>query len=146
MRSIKYAIMFIALTFMVFFFVEVLNKIKIHPIQYTLVGLSLVLFFSLLISITEHLNFNLAYLVSAIGAILMVTLYSKTIFKNMRLTLIQGGILTAIYIFIYTIIQLEEYSLLFGSIGLFIVLAVIMFISRNIDWYSVGTKTLKDNE
>lgn len=146
MRSVKYAIMFIALTFMVFFFVEVLNKIKIHPIQYTLVGLSLVLFFSLLISITEHLNFNLAYLISAVGAILMVTLYSKTIFKNMRLTLIQGGILTAIYIFIYTIIQLEEYSLLFGSIGLFVVLAAIMFISRNIDWYSVGAKSLKDGE
>ena len=145
-RAVKYAIMFIALTFIVFFFVEALNKIKIHPIQYILVGLSLVLFFSLLISITEHLNFNIAYLISSVSTVLMITLYAKTIFKNTRLTLVQSGILTAIYIFIYTIIQLEDYSLLFGSVGLFFVLAAIMYISRKIDWYSVGAKTIGDDK
>lgn len=145
-RSVKYAVMFIALSFIVFFFVEVLNQIRIHPIQYILVGLSLVLFFSLLLSITEHLNFNLAYLISSVATIVLVTLYSKTIFKNTRLTLVQGGILTTIYIFIYTIIQMEDYSLLFGSIGLFIVLAIVMYISRKIDWYSVSAKTLGDDK
>ncbi len=145
-RAVKYAIMFIALTFIVFFFVEALNRIQIHPIQYILVGLSLVLFFPLLISITEHLNFNIAYLISSVSTVLMITLYGKTIFKNMRLTLIQSGILTAIYIFIYTIIQLEDYALLFGSVGLFFVLAVIMYISRKIDWYSVGAKTIGDDK
>jgi inner membrane protein len=139
-RSVKYAIMFIALTFMVFFFVEVLNRIRIHPIQYILVGLSLVLFFSLLLSITEHLNFNLAYLISSLATVMLITLYSKTIFKNTRLTLIQGGVLAAIYIFLYTIIQMEDYSLLFGSIGLFVVMAIVMYISRKIDWYSLGAK------
>ncbi len=145
-RAVKYAIMFIALTFIAFFFVEVLNRIQIHPIQYILVGLSLVLFFSLLISITEHLNFNLAYLISSVSTVLMITLYTKTIFKNTRLTLVQSGILIAIYIFIYTIIQLEDYALLFGSVGLFFVLAAIMYISRKIDWYSVGTKRIGDGK
>ena len=139
-RSVKYAIMFIALTFLVFFFVEVLNKIRIHPIQYILVGLSLVLFFSLLISITEHLNYNLAYLISAVATISLVTLYTKSIFKETRLTLVQGGILTIVYIFIYSIIQMEDYALLMGSVGLFVVLATVMYISRKIDWYDIGPR------
>lgn len=141
MRSIKYAIMFIALSFLVFFFVEVLNQVRIHPIQYILVGLSLVLFFSLLISITEHLNFDLAYLISSMATVLLVTLYTKTIFKNIRLTLVQGGILSVVYIFIYSIIQMEDYALLMGSVGLFVVLATVMFISRKINWYSIGKKS-----
>lgn len=139
-RAVKYAIMFISLTFLVFFFVEIINRVRIHPIQYILVGLSLVLFFSLLISITEHLNFNLAYLISALATITLVALYARTIFKSLRLTGVLTGILFIIYIFIFTIIQLEDYSLLFGSVGLFLVLALVMYISRKIDWYSAGFK------
>jgi inner membrane protein len=143
-RSVKYAIMIIALIFLIFFFVEVMNRIRIHPIQYILVGLSIVLFFSLLLSLSEHLNFNLAYLIASVSTILMITLYSKTIFKNTRLTLLQGGILLVMYIFIFTILQLQDYSLLMGSLGLFVVLATVMYISRKIDWYSAGLN--KDNK
>lgn len=138
MRSVKYAILFISLTFIVFFFVEVMSKTKIHIIQYLLVGLSLVLFFSLLIAFTEHSNFKTAYAISAIATVALVTLYAKAVFKKFSLAGLLGAILTGIYAFIYTILQMEDQSLLMGSIGLFIILAVIMFVSRKINWYSIG--------
>ncbi|KKQ60589.1 MAG: Inner membrane protein involved in colicin E2 resistance [Parcubacteria group bacterium GW2011_GWE2_38_18] len=139
-RSIKYAILFIALTFLIFFFSEVMNKNRIHPMQYLLVGLSLVLFFSLLLSLSEHLNFNFAYLISSLATILMVTLYSRHIFKSSRMSLLQAGIMIIVYGFIYAILQLQDYSLLVGSIGLFIILAIVMFISRKINWYEIGER------
>ncbi len=139
-RSSKYAIMFLALTFMVFFFVEIRNKTRMHPIQYLLVGLGLCLFYLLLLALSEHISFNKAYLVASTGIILLITLYSHTIFSNKILTLVMGVFLTALYIFLFCILQLQDYSLLMGSIGLFIMLALVMYFSRNIDWYTVGTK------
>ncbi len=144
MRSVKYAIMVISLTFLIFFFVEVMNKIRIHPIQYILVGLALILFFSLLLSLSEHINFNLAYLIASIATILMIALYTKNIFKNNKLTILQSGILVVIYTFIFIILQLQDYSLLIGSIGLFAVLAIVMFVSRKIDWYEIGSKDISE--
>ncbi|MFA6171924.1 MAG: cell envelope integrity protein CreD [Patescibacteria group bacterium] len=142
-RSIKYSIMLIALTFLIFFFIEVFNRVKIHPIQYLLTGLALVLFYSLLLSISEHLNFDKSYLIASASTILMVTLYSKTIFKSIKLALVQGGLLLIMYSFIYTILQLEDYSLLIGNAGLFLVLAIVMYLSRNIDWYNLMDKEVK---
>lgn len=139
-RSIKYAILFIVLTFLIFFFSEVMNRNRIHPMQYLLVGLALVLFFSLLLSLTEHLNFDSAYLISSLVTILMVTLYSKHIFKSIRMSLLQAGIMIVVYGFIFAILQLQDYSLLVGSIGLFVILSIVMFISRKIDWYEVAEK------
>jgi inner membrane protein len=144
MRSVKYAIMVIALTFLIFFFIEVMNKIRIHPIQYILVGLALVLFFSLLLSLSEHINFNLAYLIASVATVLSIALYSRPIFKNNKLSLLQGGILAVIYIFIFTIIQLQDYALLVGNIGLFVVLIIVMYISRKINWYEIGSKNISD--
>lgn len=143
MRSAKYAILVIALTFLIFFFVEALNKKRIHPFQYILVGLALVLFFSLLLALSEHLNFNLAYLIAGVSTISAITLYSFSIFKNQKLSIIQTICLLIIYSFIFVIIQLQDYALLVGNIGLFIVLALIMYISRKIDWYKID-KTGED--
>ena len=141
MRSVKYAVMFISLTFMIFFFVEVINKKRIHPIQYILVGLALVIFFTLLLSLSEHINFNLAYIIASIATIILITAYSRTIFKNNFLTILMGSVLLILYGFMYTILQLQDYSLLLGSIGLFIVLAIAMYLSRKIDWYSLGSNS-----
>jgi inner membrane protein len=135
-RSAKYAIMIIAFTFLVFFFIEVLNKTRIHPIQYLLVGLALIIFYTLLLALSEHFNFNLAYLISAIATISLVTFYSQSIFKKMSLTMFSAIILFALYSFIFIILQLEDYALLMGSIGLFVVMALIMYLSRKIDWYN----------
>ena len=135
-RSAKYAIMIIVFTFLVFFFVEVLNKTRIHPIQYLLVGLALIIFYSLLLAISEHLSFDISYLISSIATISLVTFYSHSIFKKMALTRFTALILFILYAFIFVILQLEDYALLMGSIGLFIVMAIIMYLSRKINWYN----------
>jgi len=137
-RSAKYALLVIMLTFMVFFFSEIFNKKRIHPIQYLLVGLALVLFYSLLISFSEVLGFDLAYLISSSATIGLVFLYSRAILPTSRMSYIQGFILVFLYLFVYMILQLEDYALLAGSVGLFLILSIIMYLSRKIDWYEVG--------
>lgn len=134
-RSAKYAIMFIALTFLTFFFSEVLNKKRVHPIQYLLIGFALCIFYTLLISLSEHIGFSFSYLIGSIAIITMITAYSASVLKDKKLTVLVCLILIALYIFLFTILQLEAYSLLMGSIGLFIVMSVIMYLSRNVDWY-----------
>ncbi|MFH1320435.1 MAG: cell envelope integrity protein CreD [Bacteroidota bacterium] len=141
-RAAKYAVLFITLTFLVFFFIQVLNQVRIHPIQYILVGLALCVFYTLLISLSEHIRFNVSYLVASISIIALITAYARSLFKRDLLTTLMALILIILYGFIYTIIQLQDYALLMGSIGLFIVLAIVMYLSRNIDWYSI--KTTKD--
>ncbi|MCK5591488.1 MAG: cell envelope integrity protein CreD, partial [Candidatus Pacebacteria bacterium] len=137
-RSAKYAILIIALTFMIFFFSEIFNKKRVHPIQYLLVGFALVLFYSLLISISEVFGFDLAYLLSAGATTLLIVGYSRAILPTSRMASFQGFILAFLYLFVYTILQLEDYALLAGSVGLFVILATIMHLSRKIDWYAVG--------
>jgi inner membrane protein len=139
-RSIKYAILFIGLTFLVFFFIEIINKKRVHPIQYILVGLALCLFYTLLLSISEHSTFNFAYLISSVLTIGLISAYTKTVLKSNSLTGLMSGILTILYLFIYVIIQLEDYALLMGSIGLFIILALVMYFSRKIDWYEINNE------
>lgn len=135
MRSAKYSLMFIALTFLVFFFVEILAKLRIHPIQYSLVGIALVLFYCLLLSISEHLGFTAAYLIASIAVVVMITAYSYSIFKNRIQTIILSSLLCVLYIFLYVILQLEDVALLIGSIGLFVILGIVMYLSRKIQWY-----------
>lgn len=138
MRSAKYAIMFISLTFLIFFFVEILNRNRIHPIQYLLVGLALSIFFALLLAISEHSNFNLAYILSALAVTILIAIYVSAVFKSKKLTAMLSLLLVLMYGFIFTLLQLEDYALLIGSIALFIILAVVMYISRRIDWYAVA--------
>ncbi len=137
-RSIRYAILFIGFTFLTFFFIEVLNKVFIHPIQYILVGIALIVFYSLLLSISEYLKYNLAFIVSAISTLALIAGYVQAILKSGKLTLLISGILTVLYSFIFTIIQLQDYALLIGSIGIFIILGLVMYFSRKIDWYNVN--------
>lgn len=142
-RSIRYAILFIAFTFITFFFIEVLNKIFIHPVQYILVGIALVVFYTLLLSISEYLNYNVAFIISAIATILLIAGYLKAILKSTKLSLLISGILFVLYAFIFVIIQLQDFSLLIGSVGLFVILGLIMFYSRKIDWYNLNLKEEK---
>ncbi len=137
-RSVKYAILIIALTFMAFFFIEILNKVRVHPLNYILIGLALCIFYTLLVSISEFLSFNFSYSIATFLTIGLVFLYSKSIFQNVRLAGIVSGIMLTLYTFIFIIIQLEDTALLIGSIGLFIILAITMYVSRKIDWENVG--------
>ena len=127
--------MFIVITFIAFFFVEILNRKRLHPIQYLLVGFAICLFYILLLAISEHLSFNWAYLIGCSTILFLIIFYTKNIFQNTRLTLIFNGVLALLYAFFYSLLQLEDYALLFGSIGMLIILAVVMYLTRNIDWY-----------
>ncbi|RYD72254.1 MAG: cell envelope integrity protein CreD, partial [Sphingobacteriales bacterium] len=135
MRSVKYAILFIGLTFAFFFIIELMQKKAFHPVQYVLVGLALVIFYTLLLSISEYIAFDYAYLVAALATILLITLYAKGHFKSWKTAGIFFSLLSLLYAFIFVLIRLEDTALLVGSIGLFIVLALVMFASRKINWY-----------
>ncbi len=137
MRSAKYASLFITLTFMLFFFAQIMNNVRIHPIQYIMVGLALCIFYTLLIALSEHLPFQWAYLISSSAIIGLIVMYAHSIFKNIRLTGIIAAILVILYGFVYVILQLQDYTLLVGSLGLFVVLATVMYLSRKIDWYAL---------
>jgi inner membrane protein len=134
-RSAKYGIMIIVLTFTIFFFVEVLNRKRIHPFQYILVGLALALFYVLLLSIAEHTSFNRAFIFASLMILGMVILYTRTVYRNMTLAIYTGASLVAMYGFIFITIQQQELALLFGSIGLFLILAMVMWLSRKVNWY-----------
>lgn len=139
-RSIRYAILFIGFTFLVFFFIEILNKILLHPIHYILVGMALIVFFILLLSISEQLNFNSAFLLSAVATLFLVSGYLKAILKSNKLSLMVTGVLLLLYLFIFVIIQLQDLALLIGSIGVFLILSTVMYLSREIDWYAINNQ------
>lgn len=138
MRSAKYGAMTIALTFLIFFLVEVINKTRIHPLQYTMVGIALCLFYTLLVSITEHSSFDIAFGIAAVSIVSMISLYSLTLFKNKKLSLMLMFILFGIYTFLFTTLQMVDYALLMGSIGLTIILGATMFYTRKINWYQLN--------
>lgn len=135
MRAVKYAILFIALTFLAFFLVELISRKRIHVMQYLLVSIGLILFYSLLVAFSEQMSFWLAYLISATAIVILITSYSYSIFKKAKQTMLIGSLFTVLYIFLYVILQLEDLALLIGSIGLFIALAVIMYASRKVNWF-----------
>lgn len=137
-RTAKYAIAVIALVFTMVFFMELTAKRKIHPVQYALIGFGLVVFYTLLLSLAEHIGFGWSYVVASIAIISMITLFAKSVFQNWTRALTTGGLLTAFYLFVYVLLQLQDFALLLGSIALFLILGVIMYISRRIDWYGAG--------
>lgn len=139
-RSVKYAIMFLSLTFLIFLFVEIHGSKRIHPVQYLMVGLALLIFYVLLLSLSEQINLNLAYLFSSLAIILLISSYARAIFKNWKQTGITALCLVILYAFLFTVLQLQDYALLLGSIGLFLALGVTMYLSRNINWYGSSVK------
>lgn len=144
-RSVKYAVLFILLTFVAFFLLEILGNLQIHPIQYLLVGFALCLFYLLLLSLSEHLSFGLAYVVAATGTIGLITAYISQVLKRRRWALALAGVLSALYAYLYTLLRAEDFALLMGSLGLFLILGVIMFLTRKINWYAIGKSEAAPN-
>ena len=141
-RSVKYAILFLLIPFMALFISEIISKIRIHPVQYCLIGLADVIFYLLLLSISEHISFDLTYWICSICVSLSTLFYAAAIFKKIK----WGGMLSAVqfvsYIFLFVILQSESYALLMGSIGLFVAVVLLMFITRKVDWYELGGMNL----
>lgn len=138
-RSTKYALMFIVLTFTAFFLFEVLLKLRIHPIQYLLIGFAITLFYLLLLSLAEQIGFIGAYVVASIATTLLISAYSASVLPEKRWAKAIGGLLLALYLYLYVLLQIQDYALLIGTVGLFAILGGIMYVTRNIAWY--GEKT-----
>lgn len=136
-RSLKYGFLFIVLIFVAFFLFEVLKKLPIHPIQYGLVGLAIALFYLLLLSLSEHVEFLLSYFLAAVASIVLISFYLVKVLNNGKSALVFGGLLALLYLTLYIIVSAESFALLMGSALVFIVLAVVMITTRNIDWYQV---------
>lgn len=134
LRSVKYAILCILLTFTAFFLIETTNKKSVHPLQYALIGFALILFYTLLLSFSEYVGFNLAYAIAATATVGLIAWFVKSLLQSMKLSVLLTFVLVLLYSYIFTILQLQDYALLMGSIGLFLTLAVVMFYSRKIQW------------
>ena len=134
-RVIKYAILFILLTFVTFFLTEAIYQLKLHPIQYLLVGLGLAEFYLLLLAFMEHIGFLWAYIIAAVMTILLISLYSRFILKSKKGGALIAILLTVIYSYLLAVLYLETYALLSGALLLFVVLSGVMFITRNLNWY-----------
>lgn len=137
-RATKYGLLFVALTFAAFFVFEILKRLPIHPVQYLLVGLALVLFFLLLVSLSEHIDFVLAYLIASIACIALNGFYLAYVLHNWRRGLAFGCALSFLYGALYGLLSSENNALVLGSILLFAVLAAIMIATRKVDWYQIG--------
>lgn len=136
LRSVKYGILIILLTFVVYFFIEILQKKNAHALQYVLVGFALLIFYTLLLSFSELVGFNWAYLVAAGATVGLLGTYTSSVFQSKKSGIIFSAFLSGLYLFIFSLIQLQDRALLFGSVGLFIILAIVMFASRKINWHN----------
>jgi inner membrane protein len=134
-RCAKYAVLFILLTFLVFFLYETFDRTRIHPLQYLLVGFALCLFYLLLLSLSEHIGFGPAYGVAAAAVVGLITSYGLAILAARKRAWGLGAMLTGLYGYLYTLLQMEDYALLGGSLGLFAILGTVMFLTRKVNWY-----------
>lgn len=134
MRTSKYAILIILLTFVSLFLTEVIQKARIHIFNYALIGASMIVFYTLLLSFSEHVGYNLAYLIAAVATIGVITWFTASLLGNKKAAGMFALILTIFYGFIFIIIQLEDLALLVGSIALFIIVSTLMYFSRKISW------------
>lgn len=137
-RAIKYALLFVALTFAGFFLFEVLRRLAIHPVQYALVGFALALFYLLLLSLAEHLGFAVAYGLSATACVGLIGFYVSHVLRSWRSGLGFGAGLAGLYGLLFGLLSAEDYALLMGSLLLFAMLGLFMVLTRRLDWYGVG--------
>jgi inner membrane protein len=135
-RSIKYGVLFLVLVFTTFFLFEVTARQRIHPLQYLMVGAALCLFYLLLLSISEFIGFGFAYLIAAAASTILITWYCRSFLGGGVRTMIIGAGLAGVYMFLYITLRQQDYALLMGAIALFILLAVVMYVTRKIDWYA----------
>ena len=140
MRAVRYAILIIVLTLLAFFIIEVRFRKRAHPFQYLLVGLALCLFYLILLSLSEKMPFNWAYCIGGVATISLIALYVRALFASRPLGLLTTVVLAVLYSFTFTLLQLEDHALLVGSVGLFVLLAITMYLTRNFEQLTTGRK------
>ena len=138
MRTAEYGLLCLILTFVTIFFVEILGKRRTHPLQYLLVGCAVALFYLLLLSFAEYMRFNMAYVLAALSVLSLILLYTRAIFHSWRYAAIVTALLVVFYGYFFVLLQAEAYALLLGSLGLLLILGIVMYVSRNVDWYALS--------
>jgi len=134
-RAVKYAILFLVIPFLTLFLLEVFTKMRIHPVPYLLSGIANVIFYLLLLSLSEQMEFYLAYLIAAAAVAILLTLYSRSLLPSWKKSWYMGLVVSLSYILLYAVLNAESYALLIGSIGAFAVVALVMFLTRRLNWY-----------
>ena len=143
-RSTKYAMIFLLFTFSVIWIFELISKTRIHLIQYLFIGLGMCMFYLLLLAFSEHIGFLSAYIVAASLVITMISSYAINALKSYKRGGVVGFVVTGLYAYLYTLLQDQNYALLLGSIGTFTALAIVMYLTRKIDWFALEKS--KDNK
>jgi inner membrane protein len=141
-RAVKYAILFLIVPFLTLFLLEVFTKKRIHPVPYLLSGLGNAVFYLLLLSLSEQIPFYTAYLAAALAVTLMMTLYSRSLLPSRKESWYMGPVVAVSYILLYAVLNAESYALLIGSVGTFTIIALVMFLTRKLDWY--GRQTMSN--
>ena len=144
-RATKYGLLFIGLTFAGFFIFEVLKQLRIHPAQYTFVGLAMALFYLLLVSLAEQIGFAYAYLVASAACVGLLAYYLSYVLKSKFNGSLFASLLTALYGALYGILASEDNALVMGSLLVFGLLASVMIITRKVDWYQISGRDAQVN-
>jgi inner membrane protein len=138
-RTSKYGQLIIILTFVALFLVEITKRLRIHPFQYILIGVALIIYYTLLLSLSEQVGYNIAYIISSFATVALISFYSVSFLRNKSLVALFTSLLVIFYSFIFIIILQQDFSLLLGSIGLFLIVAALMYFSRKVNWYKEAT-------
>jgi inner membrane protein involved in colicin E2 resistance len=139
-RSLHYITLFLGLVFLTYFLFEVLTGKSLHPAQYALVGIAQTVFYLLLLSLAEHIGFDLSYLIAGASTIALFAVNTDWVFHSRKLGLRSLGVFTSLYVFIYVLLRVEAYALLVGAVASFAAVAAAMYITRNVDWYGNSTQ------
>jgi inner membrane protein len=140
-RSLHYITLFLGLVFLTYFLFEVLSGKSVHPAQYALAGVAQIIFYLLLLSLAEHLGFDVSYLIAGGSTVALFALNTEWIFRSRGLAGRALGVFATLYVFIYVLLRVEAYALLVGASASFVAVAAAMYIKRNVDWYGNGAST-----
>jgi inner membrane protein involved in colicin E2 resistance len=139
-RSLHYITLFLGLVFLTYFLFEVLTGKRLHPAQYVLVGIAQTIFYLLLLSLAEHIGFDLSYLIAGTSTVVLFAVNTEWVFHSRKLALRSLAVFTGLYVFIYVLLRVEAYALLVGAVASFAAVAAAMYITRNVDWYGNGAQ------
>jgi len=139
-RSLHYITLFLGLVFLTYFLFEVLTGKRLHPAQYVLVGVAQTIFYLLLLSLAEHIGFDLSYLIAGTATVALFAINTEWVFRSRKLGLRALAAFTTLYVFIYVLLRVEAYALLVGAIASFAAVAAAMYVTRNVDWYGNGAQ------
>ena len=143
-RAVKYAILFLFIPFITLFFLEVFSRKSIHPAQYLLSGLANIIFYLLLLSISEHLSFSIAYLIAASALTCMMSLYARSLLETWAQSAYMGLVMALLYLILYLTLNAEDWALLIGSITAFLICGIVMFLTRKLDWNNLNIKGTRE--